>query len=131
MADLLEELATYIAGAAGFTLGEDLYANIFPPDKLDQVVVLIDGGGKSQAHSPLSEAGGFDVQVLSRSLDPQAAKARAWQVHEVVHGQCNLSLGTWWLYYADEVSTPRPFPVDSRGRYQYINHYLIRATKNE
>ena len=128
MARLLVEIVAYLAAQTGWTVEADLFAYGFPPQGADTAVALLDGPGRPEAVRPLAELGDFDVQVISRSRQPAEAAQRADTVMVMLHGLTVTDLGTWLVQYAVAVQTPYPMGYDSRGRYEYVNHYRIRAT---
>lgn len=128
MARLLVEVAEYVATQTGWTLETDLFAYGFPPEEADTAVALLDGPGIPEAVRPMGELGDLDIQVLARSREPATAATRAEQVQTILHGLCGVDLGAWIVKYCRASQTPYPMGYDSRGRYEYVNHYRLRAT---
>lgn len=131
MAALIEEIAQYLAAQTGYTLETDLFAYGFPPEQADTAVCILDGPGRPEDVRPLAGVGDFDVQVISRAKAPATARSRAYAVQTALHGTCEQLLvasGEWTAQYISAKQTPYGVGYDSRGRYEYVNHYRIRAT---
>lgn len=129
MADLLNEIATRVASETGFVLGTDLFVNGFPAEQVDTAIALLDGAGTPANKKQLASIGQYDVQVISRARVAPTAKSRALLVQAALHEATGIDLGDWFLHYAEARQTPYLIGVDSAGRTEFIQHFLLRATE--
>lgn len=128
MAGLLTELVDYVAAQGGFTRGTDLFENHFPANKADTAVAIIDAPGVPEGVAPLRTIGQYSVQVLSRALSQPTAKTNAETVQRVLHGATVVSIGDWTVHYAQASQTPHVLGQDSRARWEFTQHFVLRAT---
>lgn len=129
MAALLEEITTYLASQLAWTEEVELFSYGFPPLEADTAVAIVDGPGRPTLKAAgLAEIGDYDVQVLSRAKEPAVARARSYEVLDALQGLCNVQLTSWFVHFCRAAQAPYAAGYDARSRFEYMNHYRLRAT---
>lgn len=127
---MLEAIADYlIAEGLATAKGTDIFAETMPTDP-DTVVVLYEYAGRPP-NVPGCETVERKFQVETRSMDPDAAKAKNWSIFNVLHptepSKQALTSSRWGLLYA--IDTPSKLKEDENGRTIYVCNYSIVTQK--
>jgi hypothetical protein len=118
MADIVDELATFIAATLNMQLGVNVWVGELPETGLGGVpssainsLYFIQMPGP--APDPYIDTETYIIDVWSTGSDSVSAKSLLRSVYDILHRKGNYELNNWYIYFSEASSTIRD---ESRGR---------------
>ena len=131
---MIKEVAIFIAGKAGLTIGTDLFEGHRPQGTIDACDVIIESAGGS-VFPELPERADVVFQILSRANTYFTARARAWAIYDAIYRDWTYGSAGWALGITHEImvleplATPQYIGTDEKSRYEYSTNYLMKIKK--
>lgn len=129
-ANTVDNLGDYLQAQGVGTLASDLFLGGFPLD--GQGVALVDTGG-----TPMVRARGDymqTVQVLCRHTAQPTARAKAWEVWDLLNGTGKLQIGSSGsadvIFDCKAVQPPISLGQDERQRWTFACNYQVTMRKH-
>jgi len=127
---VLKQITQYIKNnTTGFTIGTNLFAGFVPSTAANDIVVVRESGGATDAD--LVDKVEYAIQVLSRAVDYWVARANAIKVYDCLHCKKGITLPTvdGKAYYANviqAITAPQNVGQDEAGLHNISTNFIIR-----
>lgn len=130
MSELAEDIAQWLAQAAGLAYGTDVFLGWLPEDG-GTVSAVSATGGAGQADRPTGQA---TFQVITRAATPADCRLRAWTLYRTIHPaddsgrrRHNVHLSADWRAMSLEaIQYPAELGPDEGGRFLASFNILAR-----
>ncbi len=123
MANILEQIATYLATNGVGTLGDSIFIGYEPDLPQDVVVVFPSGGRPARTDGKEYPA----VQVLVRNKSSKAGLQKAEQVRCLLHGKSDVLTTEAGICFANE-SSPIQLGRNSKGEFLFVVNFSWLVT---
>lgn len=127
MAQLVDELATYLQTQGFGTVGSTLFKGS-SPDVPDNLVVITDTGGfPNVLNSKGAKLEVITVQILARNKRQELARDALLNIQADLHQLVDTSLGTFTIIAARAFDRPSVIGRDGKERWNLTSNYEIRV----
>lgn len=121
-------LADYLEDQGLGTVATDIFVGYLPSQPDTALAVYPYQGPAPDVGLPYDHP---NVQLRSRSSDPQLAYSRLMDVYSALHGLHHITLGTTWVTSVTALqSEPASLGRDEAGRDEYTLNFQLRVRRD-
>lgn len=121
MANLINDIASYLQTAGIGTLGTNLFAS-YMPDSVDTAVCVLDTGGVMP--DPDIPTKSPTIQIFIRSADYATGKTKVDLVRATLHQLANTQVGSTYIYYCLAQSEGGHIGRNERGLDEFSMNFI-------
>jgi hypothetical protein len=124
---LLDDVGSYLQNHGIGTVGADIFLGQLP-DQPDNCTALFEYGGSSPDLHWNGEYPGLQVRVRNKSY--AAGRAKIGSIYLVLHGLCEIVLGTTRYLLVKANQSPESMGRDENGREEFVVNFSVIKEMN-